>query len=133
MKISGDLEHRERLRRLRSPAARRAIGQAVFVAAQEVETQARLLIMAGSVSGKNHVPSKPGEPPNNDTGYLAANIEATRRSELTAQVESKAEYGAALERGTSKMAARPYMVPALRMKRARVNELIRGAFRRAIR
>lgn len=132
MKIRGDKAHKDRLARMRDPAVRRQISRGIFVAAQEVQTEARLLIMAGSVSGKDHVASSPGEAPNNDTGFLAANIEATRTGELSSQVESKAEYGAALEYGTSKMAARPYMAPALQRKRKRILELTHGAVTAAI-
>lgn len=132
MKITGDKAHKDRLKRMADPRVRRAISRGIFVAAQEVQTEARLLITAGSVSGSEHVASLPGEAPNNDTGHLAGNIEATRTGELSSQVESKADYGAALERGTSKMAARPYMAPALQRKRKRILELTHGAVEAAI-
>ena len=123
-KIIGALAHKRRLRHLRSPAVRKRIGAAIFAGAQEIQTEARLLITAGSVSGKGHVPSAPGEPPNRDTGHLDSNIEAVRTGELTSEVESRAEYGLALELGTSKMAERPYMRPATAKKRHRPAELV---------
>lgn len=132
MKVTGDKRHKERLRRMADPKVRRDISRGIFVAAQEVQTEARLLITEGSISGAGHIASLPGEPPNNDTGHLAGNIEATRTGDLSAQVESKADYGAELERGTSKMAARPYMAPALQRKRKRILELTHGVVEAAI-
>ena len=124
MKIIGALAHKRRLRLLRSPMVRKRVGAAIFQGAQEIQTEARLLITAGSVSGKGHIPSSPGEPPNQDTGHLAQNIEAVRTGELSAEVQSNAEYGLALELGTSKMAERPYMRPATARKRHRPAELV---------
>lgn len=124
MSVTGDRRHLDRLRRMRNPRAVTRIGQAVFVAAVEVQAEARRLISEGSVSGKEHVPSEPGEPPNFDTGHLSGNIEAVRTGPLTAIVESRASYAVPLEVGTDKMAARPYMGPASANKRRRVVTLI---------
>jgi HK97 gp10 family phage protein len=84
----------------------------VMEGADMIRAEAHRSISAGSVSGKNHVPSAPGEPPNRDTGVLQANIETLQPGPLVAEVRSSAEYAAALELGTSKMAARPYLRPA---------------------
>ena len=124
MGVSGAARHSARLQRMRSPAARQRIGAAIFAGANEIATEARLSITQGSVSGKGHVASAPGEPPNRDTGHLDTNIETERTGELTAKAESKAAYALALEKGTSKMAARPYMVPATAKKRKRVTDLV---------
>lgn len=94
------------------PRFQRAVGAALYEGADAVATEAKRLITAGSVSGKDHVPSKPGEPPMNDTGTLKNNIEVSQPKPLTARVTSFAPYAAALERGTSKMAARPHIRPA---------------------
>lgn len=133
MSVIGGLQHKRRLRHLRSPQVRKRIGAAIFAGAQEIQTQARLLITAGSVSGKGHVASLPGEPPNRDTGTLDTNIEAVRTGALTSEVESNAEYGLALELGTSKMAERPYMRPATAMKRNRPAELVDRVIEDALR
>jgi HK97 gp10 family phage protein len=79
------------------------------------------------VSGRNHVPSRPGEPPNQDTGVLASNIETVQISPVLVEVSSNAPYSAPLEFGTSKMAARPFMRPARDKMRAEVTELVRRA------
>lgn len=131
VKITGRKSVSDRLRRMSGPDLAQHVGQALFVAGQEIEIEAELSITRGSVSGKHHVQSRPGEPPNNDTGILAGNIETTEISPLRVEVSSNAPYAAALEFGTSKMAARPYMRPATQVKRERVLELVKLAIRRA--
>lgn len=126
MKITGDRRHSQRLRALRGRRALDMVDQALFVGAGEVQAEARHLISEGAVSGAQHVPSAPGEPPNYDTGHLSGNIEAVRVKRLKAAVESRARYGAALELGApgNNLEPRPYLVPALRQKRERITELV---------
>ena len=108
-KVSGLQKHFERL----SPRQiQKAAKAGIWAGANEIKVEAQLSITRGSVSGKNHVASKPGEPPNNDTGVLKNNIETISTGPLTAEVQSKAPYAAALEFGTSKVKERPYMRPA---------------------
>lgn len=123
--------HRSRLDRMRRDADR--LGAIVYAASDEIRVEARRLITAGSVSGKNHVASRPGEPPNRDTGHLDTNIENTRTAPLEAEVRSKAQYAAALEYGTSKMAERPYMRPAVRKVKPKMLKDIETRVNRAIR
>lgn len=118
---------------LADPEARRGIEQALFVGASEIVTEAQLSINRGSVSGKNHVPSRPGEPPNRDTGVLSGNIEATQEGPLRAIASSNAPYSQELEFGTSKMAARPFMKPAAAKVRPLVQKLVADAVAKAIR
>lgn len=100
------------------------VEKALFHAGELIQVEAQLSITRGAVSGKNHVPSKPGQPPNQDTGVLAGNIETTRAGKLRVRVTSKAGYSSALEFGTSKMAARPFMRPARDKMRPQVEKLI---------
>ncbi|MES2289300.1 MAG: HK97 gp10 family phage protein [Pseudomonadota bacterium] len=127
MAMRGAAEHIARLKRLTSPEATRQIGAALYAGADRIKAKAQYLITEGSVSGKNHVPSNPGEPPNNDTGVLKNNIEAVLKEPLVAEISSNAPYAAPLEFGSSKMAARPYMVPARDAERAAVQELVTQA------
>lgn len=92
--------------------AEKIAGRVLFVGADMMRAEAHRSISAGSVSGKGHVPSAPGEAPNRDTGHLQANLETSMPRPLVAEVRSQAEYAAALEFGTSRMSARPYMRPA---------------------
>lgn len=118
--------HSDRLKRMaaRTPAE---VARALYRAGQLIEIDAENSITTGSVSGKNHVPSNPGEPPNADTRFLDTNIETRIGGPGLVIVESKAGYSSALEFGTSKMAARPFMGPALRKNKAKVIEIVGDA------
>jgi hypothetical protein len=118
MEMSGHRRHSARLRKLARSADR--MGALVFALADDIKTDARRSITEGSTSGKGHVASLPGEPPNRDTGHLDTNIEAYRTGPLKAEVRSQAGYAVPLEMGTRKMAERPYMRPATKRARARI-------------
>ena len=108
------------------------ISDILFVAAGLIETEARLSITQGSVSGKDHVPSKPGEPPNNDTGVLANSIEAKLTSPTTAEVTASAPYAAVQEYGNKEgtLEERPFMRPALAKEGPKFKKLIQTAVKR---
>lgn len=112
MAVRGLDRHLRRLRALRGPELIRAAGAAVFEAADDIKAEAQVSISRGSVSGAGHLPSRPGEPPNFDTGFLAGAIIAEQTGPLTAEIGALAPYSAALEFGTSKVAARPFLRPA---------------------
>jgi len=65
-----------------------------------------------------HRASAPGEAPATDTGELvnSISVEMTRQTEALVMVD--AEYGAALEYGTARVAARPFLTPAAEGARA---------------
>lgn len=127
VKITGNKAFSARLKRLSGPEATRQIGAALFAGGNILETEAAISITNGAVSGKGHVASAPGEPPNNDTGVLAGNIETVQVSPLRVEVSSNAPYSAALEFGTSKMAERPFMRPAAAKARPEIEALIKQA------
>lgn len=110
------------------------ISDILFVAAGLIETEARLSITQGSVSGKGHVPSKPGEPPNNDTGVLANSIEAKLTSPTTAEVTASAPYAAVQEYGNKEgtLEERPYMRPAQTKEGPKFKKLIQTAVKRRV-
>ena len=112
VKISGARRHARRLNNMHGIAMIEELGQRVYIAADSIRAEAQHLITDGAVSGRNHVPSAPGEPPNEDTGVLRAGITSRKTGPLMAVAESAAPYAVPLETGTSKMAARPYMAPA---------------------
>lgn len=75
---------------------------------------------------RTHTASADGEPPATDTGLLVNNIVVIMDiagKGLTANVESRADYSAFLEFGTSKMGARPFLQPALEENRAKIKRL----------
>ncbi|MEN6451679.1 MAG: HK97-gp10 family putative phage morphogenesis protein [Thermoguttaceae bacterium] len=128
----GAKAHIARLKKLSGPAMVREVGAALFAAGERIQVEAQIGISSGSVSGKNHTPSAPGEYPNQDTGVLANNIETTQVAPLVVEVSSNAPYSAALEFGTSKMAARPFMRPSRDAKMKEVEQLVRQAVARVV-
>lgn len=127
VKITGAAEHKAHLRALAGPEMVQQVGAALFVGGQRLQVAAQLSITQGAVSGKGHVPSAPGEPPKNDTGLLANSIETVQVVPLKVEVSSNAPYSRALEYGTSKMAERPFMRPALKKTQPEVQQLIKRA------
>ncbi len=123
----GRKAHIARLKRLQGPEMDRRVGRALFAGGNIVQVDAQLSLTAGAVSGKNHVPSLPGQPPNQDTGVLGNNIETVLLFDEKGpyvEVTSNAPYSRALEEGTSRMAARPFMQPALDRNRDKVTDLV---------
>ncbi len=100
-KVRGVREHLDRVKRLTGPEMVEKITQVLYVAADNIKADAQISITNGAVSGKNHVPSAPGTPPNNDSGVLAGNIEAAIVGPAHAQVSSNAPYAAAQEFGAT--------------------------------
>jgi HK97 gp10 family phage protein len=130
--LKGARAHLARLKVLAGPAMTRAVGKALFAGGELIQTEAQVSISRGAISGKGHVPSAPGEPPNYDTGVLANNIETTQPGPLRVQVASNAPYSAPLEFGTSRMAARPFMRPARDAKRREVRALVQQAMNHVV-
>ena len=132
VKVTGAKAHKARLKRIRGAAMTREIGKAVLTAADLIRRDAQISITTGSQGGAGHVASLPGQPPNSDTGNLAddGNIISTRTGLLEAEVSSNAEYSAALEFGTSRMAARPFMQPSADKNRKKATALVHAAVKR---
>lgn len=133
MNFQGASKHAKRMRSLSGPGAMRLLSKALFVAGDTVRVAAQIKITEGAVSGKNHVASKPGEAPNQDTGVLGNNIEVEQPQDFTVEVVSKAPYARALEFGTSRVAERPYMRPAREETRDEIQKLFERVKREIIR
>lgn len=118
--------HSDRLKRMaaRTP---KEVARALYSAGQLIELDAERSITSGAVSGKNHIPSNPGQPPNADTHFLDTNIETEIGGPGLVTVTSKANYSAALEYGTSRMEARPFMRPAVERNRKKVVQMVGDA------
>jgi HK97 gp10 family phage protein len=132
VKIRGQAKHTARLKRMTGARMVDEVGKALFAAGSMIEIEAEISITRGSVSGKNHVPSRPGEPPNRDTGQLDNSIETNRVEPLKVEVSANAPYAAALEFGTSKMRERPFMRPAVKAKGDEAQRLVSRAVDRVI-
>lgn len=118
--------HAARLKRMRNTEE---VVKALYAAGMAIEIEAELSIVSGSISGKGHVPSLPGQPPNADTRLLDSSIETTieSKSPPTVHVTSHAPYSAFLEFGTSKMAPREFMRPAAQKKKGEAIALVTRA------
>ena len=89
--------------------------------AQLIRGEAIKSIQTGAKSGvvyqmynprREHRASAPGQAPASDTGNLVSKIIVKQKTRNITNVESNANYSAYLEYGTSKMEARPFMLPA---------------------
>ena len=129
--------NRQRVDRNYVKAAQRAVKlSAVMVHGTAVQS-----ITDGNKSGetytkynprRTHRASAAGEPPAADTGYLHNNIIFDIDADgFGASVERRAEYSEALEFGTSKMQARPFLQPAVEENRPKIRALITQMMRGA--
>ena len=93
---------------------------AIFDLANETRNLAVAGISGGAKTGRTyrrgnvtHIASAPGQYPATDRGGLVNSIKAII-SGTTAIVGTKVEYGPMLEFGTSRMAARPWLLPSFK-------------------
>ena len=76
---------------------------------------------------REHRASAPGQAPASDTGNLVSKIIVKQKTKNVVNVESNADYSAFLEYGTSKMEARPFMLPAFEKSK---KPIINAVFKR---
>lgn len=104
---------------------RRVAGEAALL----VRNDAVKSIMTGARSGRvyrrksvKHQASAPGEPPKTDTGRLAGSItwDLAPGRVARAFVRVALGVGKMLELGTAKMAARPFLHPAVQRNKAKI-------------
>lgn len=107
------------------------VAPAVYAAGDMIRVEAHKSIVKEAVQGKNHVPSSPGDPPNRDTGQLDSSLVTQVSGPLSVTVTANAPYAASLEFGTSKMAERPFMRPAIEKKTKAMVDLIAKAVEKA--
>ena len=105
---------------------------------QLIRTEAIKSIQTGAKSGviyqmynprREHRASAPGQSPASDTGNLVNKIIVKQKNRNTVQVQSNANYSAYLEYGTSKMEARPFMLPAFEKSK---KPIMNAVFRRVV-
>jgi len=74
-----------------------------------------------------HRASRPGEPPATDTGRLLDSLTSdvkVRAGDVTGLVMAQTEYAAALELGTDKMAARPFLRPSVTENKLKILRMV---------
>lgn len=112
--------------------------QALTESALVVQAEARQSILKGPKTGRTYIrrgrikhrASSPGQPPASDTGTLARSIVIdVDKTNFTATVGSNVVYAPFLELGTSRMAARPFLVRALQVKRSQIVKIIAARLR----
>lgn len=135
-KITGADKHLKRLRGMRNVA--KQVVTALYDAGMDIQDDAQASIMAGSVSGKGHVPSAPGTPPNNDMGDLHDSIVTTVQTQSPPTIHvtaggPKAPYAVVHEFGGSKHPERPFMRPATEKNRKKVGQKVAAAVKIAVR
>lgn len=131
-------EWRAKLRRITGPTGRANLEKALFTAAQIVAVDAAISVTTGAVSGKNHVPSSPGQPPNADSHVLDKSIQpelakSEKPKEIRARVIADAPYAKALEKGSSTTEARPFLGPSLSRNRRQVRKMLVDAVNHILR
>jgi len=102
-------------------------------AATEFETEIKNEIETGSKSGItyqrgniSHTASAPGQAPATDSGKLVGSIRYKKKSASQHEVSINSEYALALEVGTSRMAARPFITPALQNAKKKLMKTIKA-------
>lgn len=126
----------EIIRKVRAAALR-----GVIRGTESVRDEATSLIDEAPATGRiyerrsvTHQASAPGEPPAADTGTLAREIQVSYDlPRLTGIINAGAGYSAALEWGTNRIAARPFMRPALANKAPEIETDIAMEIRSALR
>ena len=121
IEIKGDKEFADLISKMRKELPKR-LDAALFTGSLDTMNEAKKSIQAHQSSGNvyqrgniTHTASQAGSPPNSDTGNLVKNITIQKlKNGYDVGSRKGAPYGVALEFGTSKMAARPWLTPAFR-------------------
>ena len=79
-----------------------------------------------NVSTRRPGPSKPGEMPHKDTGKLQQSIQVGRVINHTVAIGAHVDYAKALELGTNKMGARPFLRPTLSAMHSTIVRVVTG-------
>lgn len=123
-------------------AANAAIENAMRGAVQIVVNDAKRSVARGPKTGRvyrrgniTHQASAPGEPPATDTGVLVNSIvgDVTRaqNNQVQGYVRAGAGYAGYLEFGTRRMAARPFLFPAIERNRVAIQQFLQRAMQTA--
>lgn len=124
-KIIGAGKHERRLKNLQKTVPDE-IYKALYASGQLIQVTAQKSIIQGAVSGPEHVPSRPGEPPNRDTSELDTSIKVYgNKAKLQVQTIAEAPHSADVEYGHENVVERPYMRPAVIKTGPERNKLVR--------
>lgn len=102
-----------------------------------VQNTAKQSILAGGTGRtyekyeprRTHTASAPNQPPASDTGFLASNItmkvDEYPNGTVVGQIISSAPYSKHLEYGTTNMTERPFMQPALKKNKRKIQAMFK--------
>lgn len=77
--------------------------------------------------------SKPGDPPNTDTGRAVQSIKMDfKKQGLVGRVGTNLKYLAALEFGTKNVEARPWLSTAIKVASEQVADIFKNAFKKSV-
>lgn len=116
-------------RRLQVNSQGKDVTDVLLRAADRVRTDYIDRVNDGGGTGKAHVPSLPGQPPNTDTGRLVGSAGARATGRNVTETFVEAEYGKFLEFGTNKMAPRPALGPAFDQMKPFIMDNLRKALK----
>jgi len=119
MTVRGGEQLRRNLARLAGAERRQAQADGLEAGARTLEAIVKI-----SLSGPS--PSAPGEPPGLDTGFLRNSVQVDEVTPTEAFLGAHTEYAEPLEFGTSRMAARPFMRPALDQHEREILDAVRS-------
>lgn len=114
-------------------SAKDAIEETAFDLATETQSHAIRGIQQGPKSGRTysrgtvtHQASAAGQYPATDTGRLVASVRYIMQGPVDYVVGTNVEYGPMLEFGTSKMGARPWLLPSFELAKVNVEKELRA-------
>ena len=132
MTVNGGDQLRRNLERLQGDERRRAQADGLEAGARVYETEVKLLLSRQGTGqtyirdGVEHTASAPGEPPAADTGFLRGSVTVDSVTPTEAIIAPHTDYDEELEFGTERIAARPYMRPALDEHEAEILDAVRA-------
>ena len=128
--------HVERLARLNPALVTPALSASLEGSAEIIAHFAAESIRDGGISGAGHIVSAPGETPNADTHDLDRSIHAGELIDTGDQIQTSviadSDHALYLELGTSRMAERPFLRPAVAQNRPDMIRRLSEAFRETV-
>lgn len=124
--------HMRKLRAIRDVEPKVIID--MLTVGEQIRQEAADSIREGAVRGPGHIASRPGDPPNANTGKLELSGEVRlRKSEKRVEVAFTAPHALAMEVGTRNVLARPYLRPASQKHKSKLALLVVQSINRAMR
>jgi hypothetical protein len=130
--------HAARLRKAAPSSIVPALGRELHDSADIIARDAQVTILDGGISGSGHITSEPGQTPNADTHDLDKSIHAgevidTDPGVIRSSVIADSDHALPLELGTTNIAERPFLRPAVERHRRTTVRSLALAYNRKVR